>query len=274
MPVAVDRFGRPVYPVTPFGFGAAMRAPNRPYGDDDGGDSDYGYGDAYAGQRTAQPLPNWSGAPPRPLNVGDGDAASPSWRGGGFTPIPMFPDVWAPWRKGAIESIAGLLHAMRPPSNMSGMGADTPECREEWAKAYAWCEDQLKKAKEGVRPERGVGYRNLGDCARGLVSAYCGGNNRADMPPEPPPMEPPPEPWDIDSDENDPDGCNKERNAARRQCAAEFASRKPNEAKTGGYLNIEDCMRGLVSEKCGGNPAPPPPPRRVIRYNIRPKRKR
>lgn len=270
MPFAADRFGRPVYPVAPFGFGAAMRAPYR-RDSDDYDDGSYGDDAAGSGGPRAQPLQNWTGAPPQTLSVGDGDVASPTWRPG---MAPAFPDVFAPWRKGAIESIRGLLHAARPYSNLSGMGADTPECRDEWAKAWDWCANQLEKAKQGVRPGRGVGYRNVEDCARGQVSAPCGGNNLADTPPEPPPSEPPPEPWDVDSYEDDPDGCKKERAWARRTCAAEFRSGNPKKGMTGGYRNIEDCVNGLISEKCGGPPPPPAPSRGVIRYNIRPKRKR
>lgn len=265
MPLAVDRFGRPVYPVAPFGFGAATRAP---YGESDD--------QASAGQRAAQPLQTWSGAPPQPMNAGDGDAPPMSWRPGGFTPA--FPDVFGPWRKGAIESIGGLLHAVRPYSNMSGMGADTPECREEWAKAREWCAGQLDAAKKGVRPQRGVGYRNVEDCARSLVSAYCGGSNLADRPPEPPPEIKPPKKLEPDEvDDLDDTGksrkkeedCNDEWNNARRECAAEFASGKPNKAMTGGYLNIEDCARTRVSELCGGEPYKRAPVPRARRFNPR-----
>ncbi len=266
MPFGVDRFGQPVYPVTPFGFGAVLRAPYRRNGDDydDGNDDDYGGNSAGYGRRVARPLQNWSGAPPQPMNVGDGDAASPTWRPGGFTPVPAFPDVFAPWRKGAIESIGGLLHAVRPYSNLSGMGADDRACLEEWAAARKWCKDKLDKAEEGVRPERGVGYRNIEDCARGEVSTRCGGNNRADEPPEPPLQERPPKP-----DESDFTDCDKEWNAARRWCRDDLASRNSSTAGTGGYKNIEDCARGRVSELCRGGSYEREPELVKRRFNVR-----
>ncbi|MDR3469836.1 MAG: hypothetical protein P4M07_28235 [Xanthobacteraceae bacterium] len=281
MPFVVDRNGRPVYPQIPFGFGVALRAPARPIADDSD-DDDYGAdGAAPVGRGGVQSLPNWSGGAPQPLNVQDGSGSdAQTWRPGGFTPV--LPDVFSEWRKHATAGMMGLLHALRPPSNMSGMGEDTPECRAEWAKAYKWCEDELSKD----HPERSTAYRNVEDCARGEVSSRCGGNNKADMKVEPPPGNKPPEEpkklEDADADarkdagagrDEEIDDCHKERMALRRQCAKELAKDNPNTAITSGYRNIEDCVTALLSKACGGTIKPPPPPR-VKRYNLRPRRKR
>jgi hypothetical protein len=278
----VDRSGRPIYPGAPFGFGVAMQAPyGQPGQDDDrppynSGDQYDDNGYASAGQAAVSPLQSWSGGVPRASNVDDADTAG-AWRPGGFTPVPLFPDVFAPWRKSALAGVAGLLHAIRPHSNLGGMGADDPACQDEWAAARKWCDDQLQEA----RPERAVGYRNYADCARGMVSSRCGGNNKINLPVEPPPEPKPPKP-PVDLDNSDETGwrpkeeedCNEERNAARRQCAEQFAKTNTSKDQTGGYMNIEDCERGLVSKRCGGTFEPPKPPSRVKRYNLRPRRKR
>lgn len=47
--------------------------------------------------------------------------------------------------------------------------------------------------------------------------------------------------------------CDEEWNDARRTCREELGKSNPNESITGGYSNVEDCARGLVSEHCGGN---------------------
>jgi hypothetical protein len=49
-------------------------------------------------------------------------------------------------------------------------------------------------------------------------------------------------------------GCKEEWEAARKQCIEWLSSPNPPRGVTGGYRNIEDCARGLVSERCGGNP--------------------
>jgi hypothetical protein len=53
----------------------------------------------------------------------------------------------------------------------------------------------------------------------------------------------------------DPDqpGCEEEWKAARQDCTNELAKRYPNKKFTGGHKNVEDCPRGLVSARCGGN---------------------
>ncbi|HEY6250541.1 MAG TPA: hypothetical protein VI685_11325 [Candidatus Angelobacter sp.] len=50
------------------------------------------------------------------------------------------------------------------------------------------------------------------------------------------------------------DGCAEEWEAARELCSKELAKPNPNRGITGGHANIEDCARGHVSERCGGNP--------------------
>lgn len=47
--------------------------------------------------------------------------------------------------------------------------------------------------------------------------------------------------------------CEKEWEEAFADCAKELAKPHPSRAITGGYNNIYDCARGLVSEACGGN---------------------
>lgn len=48
--------------------------------------------------------------------------------------------------------------------------------------------------------------------------------------------------------------CDKEWTEAAVECGQQIANRgRHNKGITGGYRNIEDCQRGLVSEGCGGN---------------------
>lgn len=48
-------------------------------------------------------------------------------------------------------------------------------------------------------------------------------------------------------------GCTKERREAREFCASLLRLPNPARGLTGGYDNVEDCSRGFVSERCGGN---------------------
>lgn len=48
--------------------------------------------------------------------------------------------------------------------------------------------------------------------------------------------------------------CDEEWRQAREDCAKWLSEPNPHRHPTGGYRNIEDCARGLVSEACGGNP--------------------
>jgi hypothetical protein len=53
---------------------------------------------------------------------------------------------------------------------------------------------------------------------------------------------------DADSPE-----CRQEWQDARELCAKEFSKPNPSRGITGGHDSIEDCARGHVSERCGGN---------------------
>jgi hypothetical protein len=62
---------------------------------------------------------------------------------------------------------------------------------------------------------------------------------------------------------DDPDECDKEWREARRVCrgliyeqmeqAAGRRKKRSVTGVTGGYTNVEECARGLVSVRCGGN---------------------
>lgn len=56
----------------------------------------------------------------------------------------------------------------------------------------------------------------------------------------------------LTGDPNAP-GCKEEWEAARSDCAGWLSMPNPPRGLSGGYTNIEDCARGLVSERCGGN---------------------
>ena len=59
--------------------------------------------------------------------------------------------------------------------------------------------------------------------------------------------------WDnlFSKDETD---CAEEWRDAERICREELDKPNPCPGITGGYSTVEDCARGLVSERCGGNP--------------------
>jgi hypothetical protein len=50
----------------------------------------------------------------------------------------------------------------------------------------------------------------------------------------------------------DPD-CDKEWEEAREFCKEELAKPNPSRGMTGGYGDVENCARGHVSQRCGGN---------------------
>jgi uncharacterized protein RhaS with RHS repeats len=52
------------------------------------------------------------------------------------------------------------------------------------------------------------------------------------------------------ADESD---CDQEWEDAYQTCGRELSKPNPCKGITGGYSNIHDCARGLVSERCGGN---------------------
>jgi len=48
--------------------------------------------------------------------------------------------------------------------------------------------------------------------------------------------------------------CDREWDDAFKMCKEELSKPNPSRGITGGYNNVMDCARGLVSEECGGNP--------------------
>ena len=48
--------------------------------------------------------------------------------------------------------------------------------------------------------------------------------------------------------------CDKEWEEARRTCRDELLRPNPSHDLTGGYSDVANCAKGLVSERCGGNP--------------------
>jgi hypothetical protein len=70
-------------------------------------------------------------------------------------------------------------------------------------------------------------------------------------------------------DERDSPDCQQEWSDARDQCIDLLTGPNPPRGITGGYSSIEDCARGLVSERCGGNPVTPPRQPRTRPYNPR-----
>ena len=47
--------------------------------------------------------------------------------------------------------------------------------------------------------------------------------------------------------------CDAEWEEAYATCEEELSKPNPNRGITGGYTNLHDCARGLVSQRCGGN---------------------
>jgi hypothetical protein len=50
-----------------------------------------------------------------------------------------------------------------------------------------------------------------------------------------------------------PPHCEEEWANARLMCTQELSKKNPSKLITGGYKNVAECSRGLVSEACGGN---------------------
>jgi hypothetical protein len=57
--------------------------------------------------------------------------------------------------------------------------------------------------------------------------------------------------------------CHAEWEAARARCLSYLFSSNPPRGITGGFSDIENCARGLVSERCGGNPVRFPRGRKI-----------
>ena len=51
----------------------------------------------------------------------------------------------------------------------------------------------------------------------------------------------------------DDDGCDKEWEEARNMCKRELDKPNPNFGLTGGHYDVQNCAKGLVSARCGGN---------------------
>jgi hypothetical protein len=91
-----------------------------------------------------------------------------------WAPVPP-PSVFDPWREDAIKGLQGLYeHFSRPPSYPSGGNRNAPGCKEEWDAAYEDCANWLSSPNRRDKPTGG--HLSIEDCARGLVSERCGGN--------------------------------------------------------------------------------------------------
>jgi hypothetical protein len=64
-------------------------------------------------------------------------------------------------------------------------------------------------------------------------------------------------------------GCKKEWETARKNCADWITQSDPPPGVTAGYKDIEDCARGVVSERCGGNQYEREPEKPPKRYRLR-----
>src|SRR5262245_26311674 len=89
-------------------------------------------------------------------------------------PRPAFPDIFDPWREHFIRGIRGIQGLFNSRSRPNAGDPSAPGCKEEWDEARKLCAGWLASPK----PPRGLtgGYKNIEDCARGLVSERCGGN--------------------------------------------------------------------------------------------------
>ncbi|WP_315704540.1 MULTISPECIES: hypothetical protein [unclassified Bradyrhizobium] len=79
----------------------------------------------------------------------------------------------------------------------------------------------------------------------------------------------------LSGTEDDPE-CAAELKQAREDCAKAFADgwkgltgSGPYKKTDGTKWDVNDCVRGLVREICGGNPLDRPPPKKVKRYKLR-----
>lgn len=71
------------------------------------------------------------------------------------------------------------------------------------------------------------------------------------------------------AEDSDSPDCQQQWSDARDQCIDKLTGPNPPRGVTGGYNQIEECARGLVSEACGGNYYERPPEPRVKRYRLR-----
>ena len=121
---------------------------------------------AYA---VAQPS---SSAPAVPVSYRAPASPSPWWNPPGAPGR-----IFDPWADQFIKGMQGLIDfyfRSRQGGGGGGGDPDAPGCREEWDDARRQCAKWLSQPN----PPRGPtgSYRNVEDCARGLVSEGCGGN--------------------------------------------------------------------------------------------------
>jgi RHS repeat-associated protein len=103
----------------------------------------------------------------------NGHQSDTPWPDRRYTPLP--PGIFDEWNKNADKSVNDIWNfCRRIISGAGGEDRNGPGCKEEWAEARRDCEKELSKPY----PNRGFtgGHRSVEDCARGLVSARCGGN--------------------------------------------------------------------------------------------------
>jgi hypothetical protein len=62
-----------------------------------------------------------------------------------------------------------------------------------------------------------------------------------------------------------PQDCDEQWRRAREMCRTELDKEHPDPDFTGGFMDVESCARGVVSEECGGN---------KVDYSKKKKRKR
>jgi RHS repeat-associated protein len=87
-------------------------------------------------------------------------------------PVPLTPPTSGPNANG--NNKPGSNPNQKPAPN-NGPNCKKSKCDQEWSDARDWCRQQLAKPPYARSIFVG-GYNNVDDCARGLVSAECGGN--------------------------------------------------------------------------------------------------
>jgi len=107
----------------------------------------------------------------------NGHQSDTPWPDRGYTPLP--PGIFDEWNKNADNSIKDIWNFCRRMMSGTGDGGgdrNGPGCKEEWAEARRDCERELSKPNPNPNRRFTGGHRSVEDCARGLVSARCGGN--------------------------------------------------------------------------------------------------
>lgn len=123
-------------------------------------------------------LSNWGTAyePQESIGFGDNESDTQLAQAGPMpSPVPLpvpLPPIVIPGSKENEEWVKRVRRLLREwGRSLPGGG---PNCDQEWRDARRMCNDELAKPN----PNEGItgGYSNPEDCARGLVSEYCGGN--------------------------------------------------------------------------------------------------